>query len=478
MKILLVDDERVILEQISDFLEGCGYCVSTAAGGHEALETLSEDSTFSIALLDYKMPGMNGLQLAKEIKANYPHIILLMMTAYGTIETAVSAIKSGIHDYMIKPVGAAQLKEKIEALAGDLHRKPKNNSIEPGASEQNDDKRFDCLVGASEPMQNVFRQLEAAAQSDLNVLVFGETGTGKELAARAIHSQSKRKNSKMVAINCGAFSETLLESELFGHVKGAFTGAYSNRSGKIASADGGTLFLDEISASSLNFQSRLLRVLEERCFTPVGSDKTSQIDIRIIASMNIVPETAVEDGSLRKDLFYRLNVMRVNMPPLDTRLDDIPLLVDEIVKKSAYPNKPRIIPQEFLDGLMKRNWPGNVRELRNTIEAALVKGNGTLNIEHVVQAEHLMRRLDSVDAVDMGGMSKIIQESAFPERPGEIPTLKMFLSRHERRRIKETLYKTNGNVREAADVLDVTERNLRQKLKKLKVDPERFRDDN
>lgn len=456
IRILLVDDEPRILNEIGEFLDGCGYQVATAEDGKRALEALKTNAC-RIALVDFKMPGMTGLELAKAIGERHPEIVIIMMTAYGTVETAVAAMKAGVHDFLLKPMHPEQLEPKLRFIADKLRAEDEVLGLRQMVREQ---YRFDHLIGASDPMQRLFSLLESAAKSELPVLVYGETGTGKELAARAIHVNSPRHSNNLVAINCAAVPESLMESELFGHVKGAFTGATENRQGKIAAADSGTLFLDELSAAPEQFQTRLLRVLQEKCFAPVGSDVPRNVNVRVIAAMNTIPEEAVESGGLRKDLFYRLNVLRIDMPPLRERREDIPLLVRDIVKRATRDSDAPKISADFLDELMGWKWPGNVRQLNNVVEAALACGKGQLKLENIPQSLRQRRQVSSTTAPQTRGVVKPLRES---------------LAAYERACIEEALSTVGGSVREAALVLGITERNLRQKLARLGIDHHEFR---
>ena len=454
IKILIVDDDENIRQQVGAFLEGRGYQVTAAEGGEQALSVLASEPC-RIALIDFKMPGMDGLQLVAKLRRQHPDMVLFMMTAFGTVETAVAALKAGVHDYLLKPIGPEQLEHKLKFVSDKLRAEDELLQLRSMVQER---YRFGGLIGVSPSMQRVFSLIESAARSDLPVLIYGETGTGKELAAKTIHLHSSRRPMPFVALNCAAVPESLIESELFGHVKGAFTGADRNRAGALASADGGTLLLDELSAAPESFQVRLLRVLEEKTFTPVGSDAPREADVRIIAAMNTPPEEALACGSLRRDLFYRINVMRIDIPPLRERLEDIPLLVREVLtraeKRPAEP-EPQI-SASFLDELRTWSWPGNVRELHNIVEAALACSSGLLSADDI---PHSLKTGPVPSPAMISG----------PARLGEV------ISDAERGHIQRVLRHTGGNMKKAARILDIDERSLRRKLKKLGIDRRAFR---
>ncbi|MBN2494117.1 MAG: sigma-54-dependent Fis family transcriptional regulator [Deltaproteobacteria bacterium] len=454
LQILVVDDDEGIRVQLSGFLEECGYRTITAESGEEALDLLRADPC-RIALVDHKMPGMDGLELVQHLRARYPEMVLIMMTAYGTVESAVAAMKAGVHDYLLKPIGPDPLQHKLGFVAEKIRAEDELASLRNLVRER---YRFDRLIGASAKMQNVFSLIESAAVCDLSVLITGETGTGKELTARAIHVNSARRERPFVGMNCAAVPEGLMESELFGHVRGAFTGASQARLGKLASAQGGTLLLDELSAAPESFQVRLLRVLEEMSFTPVGSDETMEVDIRVIATMNTAAEEEVRSGALRRDLFYRLNVLRIDLPALRERREDIPLLVRDVLERYAQrgrQEKVRVSPG-FVDELMAWHWPGNVRELQNAVEAALAVSDGNLSAGDIPTALLRGREADA-------------QASTGPTK------LRDFLANAEQAHIEDALRQTDGNMRRAARLLAIGERSLRRKLSQYGIDRLAFR---
>jgi DNA-binding NtrC family response regulator len=371
--ILIVDDEAVVRESLGKWFGEEGYAVETASTAREALLKLPSER-WDLALVDIKMPGMDGLELQRKVHEIDPDIIIIIMTGYASVETAVEALKNGAYDYIMKPFDPDDLSHVItKALE---HRRVKQENLR--LRESLEEMQGAELVGQSPAMQKVLELIQTVAPTDTTVLITGESGTGKELVARAIHNLSPRRFMPMVAIHCGALTETLLESELFGHEKGAFTGAQYRKKGKFEVAEGGTVFLDEISDISLKTQTDLLRVLQEKEITRVGGTQAIKVDFRAVAATNKDLEAKVAEGTFRPDLFYRLNVFEIRVPPLRERRDDIPLLADHFLHKFAHAmNKPfTSISRPAVDLLMQYDWPGNVRELENAIERAMVIGHG------------------------------------------------------------------------------------------------------
>jgi DNA-binding NtrC family response regulator len=373
-RILIVDDELVVRDSLARWFAAEGYETKPVASAREALEVATEE--WDLALVDIKMPGMDGMELEARLKEADADLIVIMMTGYATVETAVEALKHGAYDYLTKPVDPDELSHLVaKALE---HRRTKREVVR---LQENLKEIFPHtkLIGKSPAIQRVTEMIETVAPTDSTVLVTGESGTGKEVVARAIHAASPRRLMPMVTIHCGALTETLLESELFGHERGAFTGAQFRKKGKFEIADGGTVFLDEISDISLKTQTDLLRVLQEKEIVRVGSTQPLHVDFRAIAATNKELEALVQAGSFRPDLYYRLHVVTINLPPLRERREDIPLLVEHFTAKlCASMNRQEVPPvaPEAMDLLIRYHWPGNVRELENAVERALVIGRG------------------------------------------------------------------------------------------------------
>jgi DNA-binding NtrC family response regulator len=374
ISILIVDDEESVRDSLYNWFIEDGYRVECAENATKALSILESDN-FDIVLADIKMPGMDGLEMLKRIKTLRKDSIVIIMTAFATVDTAVQALKDGAFDYVTKPFDPDDLSHLIRNASKQIVLLEENEILKEKVVTL---ENIEDLIGNSESMQQVFREIESVAQSNASVIITGESGTGKELVARAIHANSPRKFFPMVSVHCGALSESLLESELFGHEKGAFTGAVYNRKGRFEMADSGTIFLDEIATISPKMQVELLRVLETKSFVRVGGNKEITSDFRVICATNRDLKTMVEKGIFREDLFYRLNVVNITVPPLRDRIEDIPLLVEYFIKKYCTSmNRPAMtIEQSALKRLEEFPFPGNIRELENMIERAIVVGNG------------------------------------------------------------------------------------------------------
>jgi len=381
-RIMVVDDEMIVRESLAGWLSMDGYQVDMAASAEEALELLKKHS-YNIMFLDIKMPGMDGIELLDILKEEERDLAVVMMTAYGSIDTAIRAMKYGAHDYLLKPFDPDEIGLLVKKIIDYQDIFEENLLLKDQVREIN---RLESLVGQSKVMQKVFDLILDVAETDINVLITGETGTGKGLVAKAIHTQSPRAYGPFIAVNCGALTEHLLESELFGHEKGAFTDAKYTKKGRFELAQGGTLFLDEVGEVSMKMQIDLLRVLEEKQFFRVGGSRHIEADLRIITATNRELGLAIEEGTFRQDLYYRLNVITIHVPPLRERKEDIPLLAKLFLRRFAKEvNKPfDKISREALDEMMLYDWPGNVRELENAIERAVVIGRG-----RTIQAEHL-----------------------------------------------------------------------------------------
>ena len=369
-EILIVDDSQTILTLMKEFLEGEGYNTITAKSAQDTLSLLDKEKP-DLVIMDIKLPDMDGLDALIELKNRYPKLSVVMMTAYGTTQTAIEAMKRGAYDYITKPFKNEELKVLIKKAleAGKLMKESvsyqaKKDQLTEGL----------CIIGNSPQMLEVYKTIGKVADSNATVLIRGESGTGKELVARAIYQNSSRKDKPFLAVNCAAIPESLLESELFGHEKGAFTGAINKRIGKFQQCDGGTIFLDEIGDMSLSTQTKILRVLQEHTFEAVGSENTVRVDVRVIASTNKDLSKAIEAREFREDLYYRLKVVTIYLPPLRERPEDIPLLVDYFVQKFNRESDKKVkkVSPEVMTHLKNYSWPGNVRELENTIQTAVI----------------------------------------------------------------------------------------------------------
>lgn len=374
ISILIVDDEESVRDSLCNWFIEDGYHVECAENAKRALQML-EDREFDIILADIKMPGMDGMEMHRRIRALNRDSIVIIMTAFASVDTAVQALKDGAFDYITKPFDPDDLSHLIRNASAQIALKSENEALKRRVTIL---ENVDDLIGKSEAIQNVLKQIENVAQSNSSVIITGESGTGKELVARAIHANSPRRYFPMISVHCGALTESLLESELFGHEKGAFTGATFNRKGRFEMADGGTIFLDEIATISPKMQIELLRVLETKSFVRVGGNKEITSDFRVICATNRDLRGMVKSGTFREDLYYRLNVVNITIPPLRERVDDIPLLVSHFIGKYCTSMSRDLITIEpaALKHLERFEFPGNVRELENMIERAIVIGNG------------------------------------------------------------------------------------------------------
>ena len=371
-KILIVDDELIMRESLAGWLQRDGHTIQTAPSGEEALEKL-KDARFDIMLVDIKMEGISGLEVLEQVKESDPDVAVVMITAYGSIPTAIEAMKNGAYDYMLKPFDPNELGVLIEKI---IRYQEQEREMLFLREEHKERTRFESMIGQSQPMQDIFNLICDVAPMDSTVLITGETGTGKGLAAKAIHTNSPRCNGPFVTVNCGAIPEHLMETELFGHQKGAFTDAKETKKGRLELAHDGTIFLDEVGEIGMRMQIDLLRVIEDRVFYRVGGTQPLEVDFRVIAATNRNLEKAIKDGSFREDLFYRLNVVSMKMPSLNQRKEDIPLLADHFLQRFIQETNKTIdkIDRDAMDELMLYDWPGNVRELENAIERAVVVG--------------------------------------------------------------------------------------------------------
>ena len=412
-KILIVDDELIMRESLAGWLERDGHEVSAASSGEEAMEVL-KDSRFDILLVDIKMEGMSGLDVLKQVKESDPDVDVVMITAYGSITTAIEAMKKGAYDYLLKPFDPDALGVLIEKIIE--HQDQARETL--FLREQYKDRtRFESMIGQSRPMQEIFDLIQSVAPTGSTILITGETGTGKGLAAKAIHTNSPHSSGPFVIVSCGAIPGHLMESELFGHQKGAFTDAKETKKGRLEMAHGGTLFLDEIGEISMRMQIDLLQVLEDRTFYRVGGTQPLEAYFRVIAATNRNLEDAIKDGIFREDLFYRLNVISFKMPTLRERKEDIPLLTEYfLLRYSQETNKPvDRISREAMDEMMLYEWPGNVRELENAIERAVVvtKGRTILPADlPIFRSEHVTVSKDNaLKGIEKAHIIQILNEN-------------------------------------------------------------------
>lgn len=370
-KILIVDDEKSMCQFLSIMLRKEGYKITTVHSGRKALERINNER-FDVVLTDIKMSGMDGIEVLTEIKKTDPAVPVIIMTAYASQKTAIDAVNKGAFHYLIKHAKNDEIKMVVRNALDMKRVKAENNFLRRQLKKSSDSK---AIIGKSEEIMKVFKMIDKVADTDSTILIYGESGTGKELIARAIHFRSKYSNNPFVSINCGALPESLLESELFGHVKGSFTGSIKDKEGLFKVAQGGTFFLDEVGETSPTIQVKLLRVLQEKEIIPVGGTNPMKVDVRLVAATNADLEKAVQEKKFRADLFYRLNVIPIQLPPLRKRRDDIPLLVTYFLQrfnKNLKPNDQKTISKEAMEVLVNYNWPGNVRELENVIERAVI----------------------------------------------------------------------------------------------------------
>jgi two-component system response regulator HydG len=452
-KILVVDDELSQRAMLKANLSLDGYKVFEASDGAEAVERVAEEY-FDVILMDNRMSQMDGIEALKEIKKISPGIPVIMITAYASWETAVEALRAGAHDYLNKPLELDELRIKIRRCL-EFWRLREDNILQKRRLEN----LFDAsrIIGRSPRMTQVLETVATVAPTDATVLILGESGTGKELIANAIHQGSNRADKRFIKVNCAALPETLLESELFGHEKGSFTGAVSRKPGRFELADGGAIFLDEIGETTLSTQTKLLRVLQEREFEPVGSTKTMKVNIRIIAATNKNLEEEVKKGTFREDLFYRLNVVPITLPPLRDRREDIPLLVEHFLRIYNEKNGKNVLGfhPRALDALMRYAWPGNIRELENVVERCVI----LCKDEYVAFSE-------LPEAVAETEDYQITQEIRSGLRTG------MTLREMEKELILKTLAENDGNRTKSAAILGITRRTLQNKLKEYEIEAE------
>lgn len=451
--ILVVDDEEDLRQIIVELLTLEGFDVDSAGTAEEASEKLAR-TAYDVLVTDLMLPGKSGVDLMEETLVRSPETIVIMMTGYATIETAVDAMKKGAYDYLSKPFKLIELPVMIRKGLTESRLRFENQYLR---NQLRDKYSFNNIIGTGPAMHRIFELVETIAGLTSTVLIQGETGTGKELIAKAIHFNSPRRDQKLVSINCGAIPENLLESELFGHTKGAFTGAVQTRIGRFEQAHGGTIFLDEIGTMPLNLQVKLLRVLQEREFERVGGSSTIKIDVRIIAATSADLERMVSEGSFREDLFYRLNVIPINLPPLRERREDIPLLVQGFVSQfcERHNLERKSVSPQVMKALMSFEWPGNVRQLENLVERMVaLSGNRTgilpSDLPHQIQA-------------------KTQSATPFVEIPDEGIDFQTVVTDMERELITQSLRRTNGNKKMAAKLLSLKRTTLIEKIKRIGI---------
>ena len=446
LTILIVEDERAQREMLRDFLLKAGHRAVEARNGAEAVDLVRRVKP-DLAIVDYKMPGQNGLEVLGELKALDTELDVIMVTAYGTVETAVNAMKAGAMDYISKPVDLEELLLLVKRVCERRTLVRENEMLRQQLREKSITQ--DQIIFKSAKMAELINLAGRVADSKASVLIHGESGTGKELVARLIHTLSPRSRNPMVTVNCGALSESIIESELFGHEKGAFTGAHQKRSGRFEQADGGTLFLDEIGELSPAVQVKLLRFLQEGEFQRVGGNQTLRSDVRIISATHRNLGEDSQKGSFREDLLYRLNVILLEMPPLRDRREDIPVLVDHFLKKYASGNRKAVegVSREAMDLLKQYAYPGNVRELENIIERAVVITRDT----RITTRDLPFKAEDRISARELGAGKGALKE---------------VLEKMERRLVQEAMSAAEGHQTRAAETLGISERMLRYKLKK------------
>ena len=447
MRVMVVDDERIKRVTLGDAVMEQGYEVATYASAEKGLEALA-CSHFHAIITDIRMPGLDGMTFLKRIRENSPETYVILMTAYGSVDLAVEAMHQGAYDFVTKPFSNDEMLVRLERIQVQLNLVSENAELKQRLQQC---KSYG-LIGKSDVMQHLYEIIHMVAASDATALIQGESGTGKELVATAIHEASSRKNKPLVAVHCAVLTESLFESELFGHEKGAFTGAVKTRKGRFEEADGGTIFFDEVDDIPMGMQVKLLRVLQNHAFQRVGGNQNIQVDVRVVAATKQNLLDSVAQGSFREDLFYRLNVVPILLPPLRQRREDIPLLVDHFIRKYGRADSPRQIAPEALDALVAHHWPGNVRELENVVERMVV----------LSRANPLL--LSDVPAsVKQDGPSQLVQVTDLDRTH---ISLEEAVEELERKLLSWALEKTGGNKSQAAEKLQLRRMTFSDKLGK------------
>lgn len=454
-RILIVDDDPNIRNSCKSIFQKEGYETHTANDGLEALEKTAENP-YDIVILDMIMPRMDGMETLKKIKVSCPYTAIIMITGYATVQTAVQAIKEGAYNYLPKPFTPDEIRIVVKRAVDYINLQKINLNLQKELAKLSHPRG---LIGDSPKLQEVYALIRSVAKTKSTVVIYGESGTGKELVAREIHNFSPRKKMTFIPVNCGSLSESLLESELFGHIKGAFTGAYITKRGLFEVADGGTIFLDEIGDISLAIQGKLLRVLQEKEFIPVGGTKPIKVDVRLIAATNKDLEKGIRDGTFREDLFYRLNIVPIYLPPLRERIEDIPALAYHFLNRYARENGKNVtsISNKSLQLLMLYNWPGNVRELENAIERAVI-----ITKHSTITPELLPLKLQE-NLMDNGKILKYKEAK------------KMAIDSFEKKFLEQNLLKCQGNVSQAARLTGIERRNFQRLLRKQNIKSEEYR---
>jgi len=459
-KILVVDDEEIVCLSCQRILTEEGYEVHTCLSGPEGLQVITEEPV-DLAIVDLKMPGMDGIEFLQAVKRDHPHIPVIMITGFSTVESAVEAMKSGAYDYLPKPFTPDQVTVVVKKALDNRSMMLENLYLRGQLQSK---YRFENIIGRSPKMEEIYRLIAKVAPTNSTVLITGESGTGKELIARAIHFNSLRKDRQFIPVDCAVLSENLLESELFGHIKGSFTGAIVTKPGLFEVADGGTLFLDEIGNISLTMQSKLLRFIQEREFTPVGGTKWKKVDIRLIAATNKDLREKIKEETFREDLFYRLNIVPIHLPPLRERLEDIPLLAQHFLIKYSQEmgRNPKRISPGFIEMLQRYTWPGNIRELENVMERVVI-----MTDEDEIQPRHFPFSLQLAE-----------KQEAFsfkvPKTSEELRDLKRHLrdqavEEAERLFVLEALARNDWNVTRSAKEVGMLRQNFQALMRKHNI---------
>lgn len=471
-RVLVVDDDAAVSGSLAAFLRADGYAVSSVSSGEQALGVLADEREgrdFQVVICDVSMPGIGGMETLGRVGKARPDVAVLMLTGYGTIESAVAAVRAGAADYLTKPLVDQELRLALERALREQAIRAENVNLRRRLDARHG---LDSIVGADARMLKIYDLIEAVAPSKTTVLMSGESGTGKSMIARAIHQRSPRRDRPFIELACGSIPETLLESELFGHVRGAFTGAHADKMGRFFAADGGTIFLDEINSASPGMQLKLLRVLQERKFEPVGSTQTLEVDVRVVLASNQPLERLVAAGTFRQDLYYRINVVRIDLPPLRARPGDVPLLVDAILKRKTAELGKQIVgvSAEAMQALLRHPFPGNIRELENVLErAAVVARRPTIELDDlpsdVVEGrgafglpDHARAGLAADDAPDS------------PDTPWTPVPLEHALREPEKRILLKALRANDWNRQVTADQLGINRTTLYKKMKALGID--------